>query len=449
MMDVEGRCKCSTATGGDGSLDGSLRILHVSALPVWPMGGEGGMPSLRETLRGHIRRGYDVTVVLPQYTVLGDRREPIHVPSGVGCEVFFAPCRWLPPLKTLRRWLKQATGSEELPYPVRWLLNLATMLLLTVSLVAAAARVRYRRGLAFDLIYAHNQYAALAGCLLGGFWRIPNVTRLYGTFLADLMGKPLVRLRYPTAAAGFLVPHSLLICGNDGTRGDEVARRLGIDLSKFRFWQNGVDRPEANPSWSREDLVAAAPENLRPEAKWIVSCSRLSYWKRLDRVLRAFRHCREACPDAQLLVAGDGPERDRLHRLAEELDVAQDVVWLGSVAHADVWRLMHLADVFVIANDVTNRCNPVYEAIRAGLPIVSIHDRSTEDLLIDGANALLADPDDEAALGEAMARACADESLAAKLRDCQRRLSEDLWTWEERMAVETRELERLVEDRRR
>jgi hypothetical protein len=38
-----------------------------------------------------------------------------------------------------------------------------------------------------EIMYAHNQYAALPGFLLGRLWRIPNVTRLYETFLADLM----------------------------------------------------------------------------------------------------------------------------------------------------------------------------------------------------------------------------------------------------------------------
>jgi len=32
-----------------------MRFLHISPLPVWPMEGKGGMPSLRETLRGHVR----------------------------------------------------------------------------------------------------------------------------------------------------------------------------------------------------------------------------------------------------------------------------------------------------------------------------------------------------------------------------------------------------------
>jgi len=42
-----------------------MRILHVSALPVWPMGNKGGMPSLHETLKGHARAGHELCLVLP------------------------------------------------------------------------------------------------------------------------------------------------------------------------------------------------------------------------------------------------------------------------------------------------------------------------------------------------------------------------------------------------
>ena len=34
-----------------------------------------------------------------------------------------------------------------------------------------------------------------------------------------------------------------------------AARKLGIDLARFRFWQNGVDLPAETPSTSREELV--------------------------------------------------------------------------------------------------------------------------------------------------------------------------------------------------
>lgn len=43
-----------------------MTALHLSAFPVWSMGGKGGMPSLRETLRGHVREGNTIVLILPQ-----------------------------------------------------------------------------------------------------------------------------------------------------------------------------------------------------------------------------------------------------------------------------------------------------------------------------------------------------------------------------------------------
>jgi glycosyltransferase involved in cell wall biosynthesis len=318
---------------------------------------------------------------------------------------------------------------------------------MTFSMVSYAFKLRNETRERFDLLYAHNQYVAMAGWLIGRVWHIPNVTRLYGTFLADLMEKPAVWLRYPVAVAGFLVPHSLLICTNDGTRGDEVARRLRIDLSKFRFWQNGVDFPKHSPRATREEFVDEyRGKGLRMESKWIISCSRLSYWKRIDRILHGFSFARKEGCDGQLLIAGDGPERDALARIASRLGIQDDVVWLGALAHHKIWDLMQVADMFIITNDVTNRCNPLYEAICAGLPIVSVLDPSTTDLLTHHVNAMVAPKNDANQVGEYMYKICMNDELHKRLAENQREQADKFWSWEERMAFEIVELEKLLND---
>lgn len=403
------------------------------------------MPSLRETLRGHTAAGHTLHLVLPRFDLFSDDLDEVVVRQDLVDEVAVAPCRWLRPLKKFRALSQRFTGKDVLPYPARWILNMAMLLLLTVSLFRAARRVT-GRGIQPDLVYAHNQYAALAGFLVARFLGVPNVTRLYGTFLADLIQKPFVSLRYPTAAAGYRVPSNLLICANDGTRGDEVARAFKVSHSRFRFWQNGVDPPLSPPNLTRREIAERFNDALRLDSQWIVSCSRLSYWKRIDRMLHAMAVCRAGGCDCQLLVAGDGAERQGLQTLAHRLGIAGDVVFLGALAHDDIWALMNVADIFMITNDVTNRCNPLYEAAWAGLPVVSVFDPSTADLLQDGRNALLAPKDDIQALGAKLAELCRNEALAGRLRKDQRELAESFWTWEARMRVETRELEALVAD---
>jgi len=407
------------------------------------MDGKGGMPSLRETLRGHVRGGHEILLILPRYDLFSDESMPSTIRRNEGYEVNVAACRWLPVIKKLRVSARRLSGGTSVPYLARWLLNITMLVCLTISLCWKAFRVR-RGGFTPHLVYAHNQYAALAGFFLGWLWRVPNVTRLYGTFLADLMKKPFVTLRYPSAAAAYLVPSSLLICANDGTRGDEVARKFRIPDQRFRFWQNGVEPPSQPPEATRDELVDRFGPKLKPESKWVVSCSRLSYWKRIDRMLRALAVCRGKKVDCQLLVAGAGPELFRLKKLAEELGITKNVVWLGALAHDDIWALMNAADVFMITNDVTNRCNPLYEAAWAGLPVVSVIDSSTADLLKDGSNALLADRDDTDGLGKRLAEICCNSALAEQFRKAQKNLAATFWTWEERMNVEVDEMEKLV-----
>ena len=403
------------------------------------------MPSLRETLCGHVQNGHEVVLLLPRYNILGDEAKLVPVRDDDGYEVHLMPCNWAPGLAFARRRARRLGGGNDLPYSLRWILNILLCIFLTCSLILAFYRLQSREERHFDLVYAHNQYTAVAGWIIGRILRIPNVTRLYGTFLADLMKRPLVWLRYPNAVAGYLVPHSLLICANDGTRGDEVAEKLGIDITRFRFWQNGVDLPQKPPRTTRSELCKQdSMKGLRLESKWIISCSRLSYWKRIDRILHALKFARSDGCDCQLIVAGEGPERTRLADLAKKLDVVDDVIWLGTVHHDQIWTLMNVADVFMITNDVTNRCNPLFEAICAGLPVISVHDPSTSDMLEHSAGSLLADKQDLHALGTNLKMVCKDSNLAAQMRMVQQLRSSEFWSWSDRMETEVRELEKLV-----
>lgn len=411
------------------------------------MDGKGGMPSLRETLKGHLAAEHTIELVLPQYDPFSDSMKFLTVPEGQTYNVHFARCRWLPLFKKMRIKARQLGSEDSVPYLLRWILNVFMLLALTVSLTKEAIRIK-KNGFRADMVYAHNQYAALSGFLVSRLWKIPNVTRLYGTFLADLMIKPFVSFRYPTAAAGYLVPSDLLICANDGTRGDEVAQKFGLSSQRFRFWQNGVEPPSKPPQTSRQELAQRFP-SLRSESKWLVSCSRLSYWKRIDRMLNALVVCKAENVDCQLVVAGDGPERKNLHKLADDLGVTDYVVWLGSVAHDDIWALMNNADIFLITNDVTNRCNPLYEAAWAGLPVVSVHDSSTADLLKHGENSLLASKDENEELGRNIINICRDTDMRKELSVAQKELSKTFWTWEERMKVEVADLENLVQQHTR
>src|SRR6185436_7512571 len=69
------------------------------------------------------------------------------------------------------------------------------------------------------------------------------------------------------------------------------------------------------------------------------------------------------------LIAGDGPEREPLERLANELGIGARVTWLG---HREVvGDVLDALDVFVVTSRVEGMSNAMLEALAAGVPVVS------------------------------------------------------------------------------
>jgi glycosyltransferase involved in cell wall biosynthesis len=75
---------------------------------------------------------------------------------------------------------------------------------------------------------------------------------------------------------------------------------------------------------------------------------------------------------ARFTVVGDGPERDRLERLARSLGIENDVFFLGWLSHAEVLKHLRSADVFVFPSLRDNGAGVVFEALAVGaVPVVA------------------------------------------------------------------------------
>ncbi|MEU6427948.1 glycosyltransferase family 4 protein [Microbispora sp. NPDC046973] len=82
----------------------------------------------------------------------------------------------------------------------------------------------------------------------------------------------------------------------------------------------------------------------RPERGLIVSVGSLLKVKNHELTIEAFHRLRAVRPDVRLVIAGGGPERDRLRRLAA---VGPGIEFAGHVSQEQVWSLVSRAEVFV------------------------------------------------------------------------------------------------------
>jgi len=192
----------------------------------------------------------------------------------------------------------------------------------------------------------------------------------------------------------------------------ELVEHLDWPVEKVEVLYNAVDV---------EHTAVAAPPGLREQLggsetrPLVLTPARLNAQKGHDTLLAAISEV----PEALFLLAGDGPERERLEALAAELGVADRVRFLGR--REDIPQLLAASDVFALPSLYEGSSLAVLEAMAAGIPIVSSAIGGTDELIDDGRSGLLVPPGDAAAWAAALRRLLADprlrRDLAARARE--------------------------------
>jgi glycosyltransferase involved in cell wall biosynthesis len=174
------------------------------------------------------------------------------------------------------------------------------------------------------------------------------------------------------------------------------------------------------PSASAEDLYQSAPDgvNAMTEApRSLLFAGRLSREKGVDTLIEAA--CRlPARADGQpvLRVAGDGPERERLHALADA--TPGQVVFLGRLEKAEVERELEQCLALVLpARWFENQPMSILEAFTAGVPVIGTQLGGVPELInaTSEGDGLLVEPDDPTALAAAMKQLLDDPAEARRM----------------------------------
>jgi glycosyltransferase involved in cell wall biosynthesis len=147
------------------------------------------------------------------------------------------------------------------------------------------------------------------------------------------------------------------------------------------------------------------------EGPTLVFAGRLSLQKSLDVALRAVA----ACDGVALVLAGDGPERQRLEAVVAELGVGARVRFLGAQPRETVLELLAAADAELLSSGWENFPHSLIEGLAVGTPVISTGVGGVAEIVTDGINGLLVPPGDPAALAAAIRRFFADEELRARL----------------------------------
>ncbi|MBA3382638.1 MAG: glycosyltransferase, partial [Actinobacteria bacterium] len=140
---------------------------------------------------------------------------------------------------------------------------------------------------------------------------------------------------------------------------------------------------------------------------------RMTGVKDTSAVVEIVRAVRELGVNAVLCMVGDGPDRERLERLAHELGIARHCYFVGY--QSDVAGYYRLFDVFLLPS--VNEGTPVsaIESLASGTPVVANRVGGVPDVVRDGMDGFLVEAGDTDAAAASLAKLAADPELRARL----------------------------------
>ncbi len=176
---------------------------------------------------------------------------------------------------------------------------------------------------------------------------------------------------------------------------DRLIRHLPAE--KVVTITNGIDTDQVVSSLSKSE--AKRRLGLHEAVKVVGYVGRLVPVKRLDIFLRAAKQLAAADPTVRFVIAGDGPEEERLLALTHELDLDDRVRFLGY--RARVYDVMLAFDVFILCSDHEGLPISLLEAMYLGVPVIARLVGGIPEVVQNGVTGILLNAPDPACLADA------------------------------------------------
>jgi glycosyltransferase involved in cell wall biosynthesis len=174
----------------------------------------------------------------------------------------------------------------------------------------------------------------------------------------------------------------------------------GIDLEPYRKADGRAIR--AQRGWG--------------QSKVLISVGRLAKEKNWETLLAAAAQVMRKDPTIRLALIGEGEEGKTLKELASQLNVADQVEFIGSIPFAEIPYYLKAADLFVFASVTETQGLVTMEAIAAGLPVVAVDATGTRDVVDHGQQGFLTANEAEA-LAQAIEQVIGDEMILNRFKE--------------------------------
>lgn len=295
--------------------------------------------------------------------------------------------------------------------------TLANPLLLSSKVIEASLKLHERD---FDIILYNSPPIDIAAffptvCRLKGIKQtiiFHGLFHSHGLLYNNIPGRLLIRFQRRHFNAAF----------TPGDFPEDAPLPCGFERGQVTVIPNGIPL---------EEIETSSPADLDGYPR-ILHTGVLTKRKRVDTLIKATSRIIGNHPDIRLYLVGDGPERERLERLSQSLDVEDHVVFVGFLKDTrDVFRYYKSCQAFVMPSHKEAFGITLAEAMACGVPVIAsdIHG-APRMLLKHGENGFLFPVGDWKTLSEQLLELLEKEDLRTRFVKRNLHLVREHLTWE-------------------
>jgi glycosyltransferase involved in cell wall biosynthesis len=265
-----------------------------------------------------------------------------------------------------------------------------------------------------DVLHAHSSKAGALARL--GRWRCARRTvyTAHGWYTQNPKLGRGAHTAYRAIEVGLSTVTDAIVSVSQGEA--EHAAGIGIPRRKLHVIENGIE------PWPTERVAAARRDTrarlgLAEHDVVVGFLGRLQSAKAPEVAVRTFRRILDECPDAQPVLAGDGPDAEMVRATLNELGLAERVRWLKAVKGTDT---IPAFDIFLLTSRYEGFPYALLEALSSSCAIVSTRVPGVAECVAHGDNGYVVDVGDVGGLAARVTSLMHDRTRLRTMRERSR-----------------------------
>lgn len=197
---------------------------------------------------------------------------------------------------------------------------------------------------------------------------------------------------------------------------------LGLNISKDKI-------KVINPGINSTKFPYFRFENKNDKKLKLICTSLLIERKKINLIIRAMRQIIDRKKNISLTIVGDGPQKNELIRLVNELQLSKNVFFVGYVPNVNLPKIYENHHIFVSMSSDESWGQMYLEAMSCGLPVVSSKNNGSSEIIKNDKNGVLIEADDYLMLAEKILILHDDKELLAAMSMRARKDIEEKYDW--------------------